>query len=82
MYYLYLLQCQDNSIYTGITNDVALRLRKHKEGRGGSYTRSHGAKKIIYTEKHKTKGAALKREMEIKGWKREDKLLLARAHRV
>lgn len=76
MYYLYLLQCRDNSIYTGITNDVAGRFKKHKEGRGGSYTRSHGAKKIIYTEEYKTKGEALKREMEIKNWRRGQKLLL------
>ena len=76
MYYLYLLQCRDNSIYTGITNDLAGRFKKHKEGRGGSYTRSHGAKKIIYTEEYKTKGEALKRELEIKGWRRKQKLLL------
>lgn len=77
MYYLYLLQCRDNSIYTGITNDVAARFKKHKDGRGGSYTRSHGAKKMIYTEKYKTRGEALQRESEIKGWRRDQKLLLA-----
>ena len=77
MYYLYLLQCQDDSIYTGITNDVALRFRKHLEKRGGSYTRSHGAKKIIYTEEYKTKSEALKRELEIKSWRRQRKILLA-----
>lgn len=77
MYYLYLLQCQDDSIYTGITNDVELRFKKHREKRGGSYTRSHGAKKIIHTEEYKTKSEALKREMEIKRWPREQKLILA-----
>jgi putative endonuclease len=77
MYYLYLLQCRDDSIYTGITKDVEGRFRKHLEKKGGSYTRSHGAKKVIYTERHRTKGRALKRELEVKGWSRERKLLLA-----
>jgi putative endonuclease len=77
MYYLYLLQCQDDSIYTGITNDVDARFKKHTEKRGGSYTRSHGAKKIIYTEEYKTKGEALKREIEVKKMKREQKIFLA-----
>lgn len=77
MYYLYLLQCGDDSIYTGITNDVARRFKTHQEKRGGSYTRSRGAKKIIYTEEYPTKGEALRREMEIKSWRRDQKLLLA-----
>lgn len=77
MYYLYLLQCRDNSIYTGITNDLAARFKKHRDGKGGSYTRSRGAKKIIYTEEHRTKSEALRREIEVKNWPRAKKLLLA-----
>lgn len=76
MYYVYLLLCADGSIYTGITNDVKKRFAEHKAKKGGRYTRSHGAKKILYTEAHGTKGAALKREMEIKKWRREKKLQL------
>ena len=77
MYYLYLLECKDASIYTGITNNVAERFKKHLEKRGGRYTRSHGAKRIIHVEEYQTKGEALRREMEIKGWGREKKLFLA-----
>jgi len=78
MYYLYLLQCTDGSIYTGITDNVERRLKAHQARRGGRYTRAHGAKRIIYTEPCGTKGAALKREIEIKRWPRAKKLQLAR----
>ncbi|KKW22870.1 MAG: hypothetical protein UY74_C0006G0007 [Candidatus Kaiserbacteria bacterium GW2011_GWC2_52_8b] len=76
MYFVYLLQCKDGSIYTGITTNVARRFKKHKEGKGGRYTRSHGAKKILYTEKKRNRSLALKREAEIKQWSQERKLKL------
>jgi putative endonuclease len=80
-YFLYLLECSDKSIYTGITTDVARRLREHKDAGGklgARYTRAHGAVKIIYSEAFKTRSAALKREAEIKKWPRKKKLALAR----
>ncbi len=77
-YFLYLLECSDKSIYTGITTDVTRRLAEHKNGkRGAKYTRARGAVKIIYSEHHKTRSAALKREAEIKRWRRAKKLALA-----
>ena len=75
-YFVYLLRCKDETIYTGITTNLERRLQEHRDGKGGSYTRSRGAKKIIYSEKHSTRSAALKREFEIKSWKREKKLAL------
>lgn len=75
-YFVYLLECNDKSIYTGIATDLARRLREHKAGTGARYTRSRGAKKMLYWEKYKTRGAALKREAEIKRWRREKKLEL------
>jgi len=76
MYFVYLIECRDESIYTGITTDVARRFVEHKKGMGGHYTRSHGAVKILYTERRKTRSAALKREAEIKSWPRKKKLKL------
>jgi putative endonuclease len=78
MYYVYLLQCGDNSIYTGITTDLARRLQEHKDGSGGHYTHAHGAKKILHTEKYFTRSEALRREAEIKGLTREEKLTLVK----
>lgn len=66
MYFVYIVQCTDGSLYTGITTDVERRFLEHQEGKGGHYTRSHKVKKIVYTEKVKTRSSALKREAEIK----------------
>jgi putative endonuclease len=76
MYYVYILQCADGSVYTGITTDVARRLQEHKDGTASNYTRSHGAVKILYTEKCANRSAASKREAEIKKMSREEKLAL------
>ena len=78
MYYVYLIWCVDQSIYTGITNDLKRRFRQHKNKGGGNYTQSHAVEKIVYTEKYLTKSDALKREAEIKSWRREKKLALIR----
>jgi len=76
MYYLYLLECKDKSIYTGITTDIQRRFKEHSLGKGGAYTRSKKVKKVLYTEQFKTRSEALKRELEIKGWRRKKKLSL------
>lgn len=75
MYYVYILQCADKSLYTGITTDLNRRFAEHQKGLGGSYTRSHPVKKILYSERRRSRGAALKREAEIKSWSREKKML-------
>ena len=81
MYFVYLLECKDKSLYTGITTNLKRRLAEHKAGSGGHYTRSRGVNKIIYSEKHLTRGLALKREAEIKSWPRAQKLALySRGH--
>jgi len=66
MYFVYIVQCTDGSLYTGITTDVARRFLEHKQGKGGHYTRSHTVKKIVYIENVTTRSQALKREVEIK----------------
>jgi putative endonuclease len=78
-YFVYLLECDDKTIYTGITTDVERRLTEHKSNGvklGAKYTRARGAGKILYTEIFKSRSEALKREAEIKSWRREKKLLL------
>lgn len=78
MYFVYLIECSDKSIYTGISTDVTRRFNEHKNGKGGHYTRSRKVIKILYTEKFKTRSQALKREAEIKSWKKEKKLKLVK----
>lgn len=76
-YFVYLLECSDKSIYTGITTDVARRFDEHKKKIGARYTRTHGAKKILHTEKYKTRSEALRREAEVKRFSRKKKIALA-----
>ncbi len=78
-YFVYLLECEDKSIYTGITTDLARRFEEHKKGKGGAYTRSHGARKIVYNEKKRTRGSALKREAQIKRMTRQEKIMMIKA---
>jgi putative endonuclease len=76
MYFVYILECTNGSLYTGITNDVERRFNEHKTGKGGHYTRSTGVVKVLYTEEHPDKSSALKREAQLKGWRRDKKLSL------
>ena len=76
MYYVYLLECADGSLYTGITTDVARRLREHQTGTASRYTRTHGALAMRYSEQQPTRAAALRREAAIKRLPRAQKLAL------
>ena len=76
MWLTYLLLCKDQSIYTGMTNNLEQRILHHRQGKGGRYTRSRKAEGILYSEQYKTKNEALKRERQIKGWRKEKKLNL------
>ncbi|MBI4088349.1 GIY-YIG nuclease family protein [Candidatus Kaiserbacteria bacterium] len=78
MYHVYILQCSDKSLYTGITNNLRRRLEQHRNGTGGNYTRSRGVEKIVYREAARGRGAALRREAEIKRWPRGKKIDLIR----
>lgn len=74
MYYLYILLCNDNSLYTGITNNIESRLEMHRIGKGSKYVRSRLPFKHIYTEELEDKSEALKREIVIKKMSRGEKI--------
>ena len=76
MWYVYILECKDDRLYTGITKDLTRRLKEHQAGRGGRFTRTFGAKQFIYQEEHPTREDALRREAHIKTWPRLKKLKL------
>lgn len=65
-WYVYILRCGDNTLYTGITDDVARRLSVHQAGKGAKYTRGRGPLTLAYTEEQPDKSSALKREIAIK----------------
>jgi predicted GIY-YIG superfamily endonuclease len=74
---VYILKCADDTLYTGITNDLTQRIAKHESGAGAKYTRGRDPYIVIYTEPHETRSAATKREAEIKSLTRAEKLELA-----
>ena len=76
MYFVYILQCSDNSLYTGITTNVGRRFAEHRAGIGAKYTRGRKPEKVVYQQKFRNRSNAQKREAEIKSWPRSQKLTL------
>lgn len=74
-YFTYIVQCSDDSLYTGIATDLEKRIKEHNgELKGGAkYTRGKGPVKLVYSEELETRSAALKREAEIKKMSRVNK---------
>lgn len=76
-WFVYILECSDNTLYTGITNDLQNRLEQHNHGKAAArYTRARRPVKLVYTEQQASRGDATRREMEIKKLSRDEKLLL------
>ncbi len=75
--YVYILRCADDSLYVGCTNNLDRRLKQHNESKyGAHYTKIRRPVSLIYAECHNTLRQARRREAEIKGWRREKKLML------
>jgi putative endonuclease len=72
----YILCCADDTLYTGITNDLEKRLAAHNAGTAARYTRGRGPVELVFVESCAGKSAALKREMKIKSLSRTNKLAL------
>lgn len=75
-WYLYILRCGDDSLYTGITDDIQRRLAAHKAGKGAKYTRGRGPLVLVYSEVCGSHSDALKRELTIKAMTRTEKMKL------
>lgn len=65
-WFLYLIECKDGSIYTGITVDVAARYATHASGKGARYTRSHPPRRLLVSVEYPDRSAAAKAEHEMK----------------
>lgn len=75
-YWVYILRCADDTLYTGITVDIERRRRAHNSGKGAKYTRSRIPSAVAYSEAFPDKSSALRRELEIKALPRAQKLSL------
>ncbi|MDP3965093.1 MAG: GIY-YIG nuclease family protein [bacterium] len=77
MYFLYILQCFDNTLYTGVAVDVAKRVAAHNHSpRGAKYTRSRRPVTLVYMKKFRSRSKALKEEYRIKQLTRWEKFAL------
>jgi putative endonuclease len=76
--FVYMVECADQTLYTGWTTDVERRLKAHNAGRGARYTQQRGPVRLVYVEEVADRRAALKRELQIKRMSRTQKLKLIR----
>lgn len=84
MYYTYMLRCSDNSIYTGMTNNLEKRIEQHllKGKNGAKYTKSHNVIKVEAAWKSKEKSLACKLEYQIKNLTKQQKENLINGERL
>jgi putative endonuclease len=74
MWYVYILNCSDGTLYTGITNNLEKRIETHNKGKGAKYTKGRTPVVLMKTFEVETKGYALRVEYKIKSLPREEKL--------
>ena len=72
-WYCYLARCGDGSLYVGVTTDLQRRMAEHNAGRGAKYTRSRRPVTLVWWERWATPSEALKREAEIRAWRKSRK---------
>ena len=75
-WFFYIVRCRDNSLYSGITNDLEERVREHNRGTGARYTFTRRPVILVYSEKYSNATEVRKREEQIKGWSKVKKELL------
>jgi len=75
-YFVYIVRCSDDTLYTGITTDLSRRVGEHnsKEGKSAKYTRARQPVTLVYSEKYDDRSSASKREAEVKKLSRKEKL--------
>ncbi len=75
MYFVYIVLCSDNTLYTGITSDLIRRVKEHNSSKlGAKYTKGRRPVKLIYQKEFESRSEALKEEARIKKMSRDKKL--------
>jgi len=75
-WFVYIIECRDSKLYTGISNNLERRIKAHNSGSGCRFTKYRKPVKLLYSEQYSTKPEALSREARIKGLPRKKKLAL------
>ncbi len=81
-HFVYILQCKDDSLYTGYTTNLTRRLQMHTDGKGAKYTRGRGPFTVMLFESYPSKECAMRREYEIKQLSRAEKIKLIKERRM
>ena len=81
MWSVYIIQCRDQTLYTGITNNLTNRLEMHESGQAAKSTKGRGPFKLVYQEFFENRSLSTKRESEIKKFTKEDKNRLIEGYR-
>ena len=76
MWYVYILECKNNQLYIGLTDDICRRCEEHQKGRGARFTRLLGVRCLLYYEVFDDKQKAVAREAQLKRWSRVKKMAL------
>jgi putative endonuclease len=71
--YMYILRCNDNTYYTGSTNNIDLRIEQHKAGIGANYTKKRLPVELVYCEEFSRVDEAFYMEKQVQGWSRKKK---------
>lgn len=80
MYYVYILKCADDTLYTGIATEVDRRVKEHNSSDlGARYTRNRRPVKLVFSKKFKNRAEASKEEFRIKNLTKEEKLKLIKS---
>ena len=82
MFYIYIVRCSDNTLYTGFTNNVEKRIKTHNKKLGAKYTRGRTPVELLYQEEFDDKSSALKRECFIKKLSRDKKIELIKSKKT
>ena len=81
-WYVYIVECEDKSLYTGMTGNLERRFQEHSTKKSGWYTSYKAVLRLVYSEEFARKSDAAKREKQIKGWTRAKKLALSKGDSV
>jgi putative endonuclease len=76
VYYTYIVASRSHNFYVGVTDDLRIRVLQHKDGTYEGYSKQYKCNRLVWFERHSMIGAAIAREKQLKGWRREKKIWL------
>jgi putative endonuclease len=76
MYYTYIVASRSHNFYVGVTSEIEVRVRQHKEGRFDGHSRRYNCNRLVWFERHPFVLEAIAREKQLKGWTRMKKIAL------